>query len=419
MQATTIETFVVGAVLQKGAERALRRILSRREVERAGFREDVPLADKLRSFRGILRSVRDAAPALGRLTDLEARTYAAGRFSTTFARDGLITVFIDSTERSPTFRLFPLDTVNEPARRCWIQVWTPAPSKDAAWLAFLGRPFRGLAADLYRRPFEEEIEDPFLKAKALQSLKNAGDDQRRLYDFSFSEPNRTRRGPAAGDLGVAVCLPSDEASLEAAGSAYRDFCELFRSRGGQPALISVGGSGPGKPSKAAESFLRSFEKAGKPLPAVSLGIDGSNDPFQVGAHIALKMLLNAHSTAVMAKLGRVVGNTMTNVSPSNLKLIGRATFLIQSHVNDALGRPAWVSAHGSRRAVTYGEANAVLFDSIAYLRDRPREAGQTAEVALSIVRILESLKRNAPFAHARAMDVVNKEGLDLYLSKFR
>ena len=54
------------------------------------------------------------------------------------------------------------------------------------------------------------------------------------------------------------------------------------------------------------------------------------------------MLLNAHSTAVMARLGRVIGNTMTNVSPSNLKLIGRATFLIQSHVNDVLARPDWV-----------------------------------------------------------------------------
>ena len=52
--------------------------------------------------------------------------------------------------------------------------------------------------------------------------------------------------------------------------------------------------------------------------------------------VALKMLLNAHSTAVMAGLGRLVGNTMTNVSPSNLKLLGRATNLIRMHVNQAL-----------------------------------------------------------------------------------
>ena len=52
--------------------------------------------------------------------------------------------------------------------------------------------------------------------------------------------------------------------------------------------------------------------------------------------VTLKMLLNIHSTAVMAGLGRLVGNTMTNVSPSNLKLIGRATNLIRMHVNQAM-----------------------------------------------------------------------------------
>lgn len=50
------------------------------------------------------------------------------------------------------------------------------------------------------------------------------------------------------------------------------------------------------------------------------------------------MIMNAHSTAVMAKMGKVVGNTMTNVRAGNLKLIGRATYLITSHVNQALER---------------------------------------------------------------------------------
>ena len=114
------------------------------------------------------------------------------------------------------------------------------------------------------------------------------------------------------------------------------------------------------------------------------------------------MLLNAHSTAIMARLGKVVGNTMTNVSPSNLKLIGRATFLIQSHVNDALSRPGWVRglrAGGS--PITYGEANAVLYDSIAYIKSRPDMAGQTAEVALSIVGSSNRSNRSAAFRTPR------------------
>ena len=131
------------------------------------------------------------------------------------------------------------------------------------------------------------------------------------------------------------------------------------------------------------------------------------------------MLLNAHSTAVMAKLGKVVGNTMTNVSPSNLKLIGRATFLIQSHVNDVLGTPDWVRANGPREPVSYGEANAVLYDAIAYLRDKQAEAGQTAEVAFSVIRILESLRQRRGISREEALALVRSPGLSSYLSSLR
>ena len=66
---------------------------------------------------------------------------------------------------------------------------------------------------------------------------------------------------------------------------------------------------------------------------VVVKIPNIEDPIHKLKHIAVKMLLNAHSTAVMCLFGRVVGNTMTSVSPSNLKLIGRATNLILQHVN--------------------------------------------------------------------------------------
>jgi hypothetical protein len=118
----------------------------------------------------------------------------------------------------------------------------------------------------------------------------------------------------------------------------------------------------------------------------------------------------------MAKLGKVIGNTMTNVSPSNLKLIGRATFLIQSHVNDVLGQPSGAKASGRREPVSYGEANAVLFDSIAYLTDKQEEAGQTAEVAFSIIRILESLKQRRAISHDEALEIVRTTGLAAYLA---
>jgi hypothetical protein len=118
----------------------------------------------------------------------------------------------------------------------------------------------------------------------------------------------------------------------------------------------------------------------------------------------------------MARLGKVVGNTMTNVSPSNLKLIGRATYLIQSHVNDVLSRPDWVKLYGIRKPISYGEANAVLFESIDYLQDKKQEAGQTAEVALSIIRILEALRKNQGVSSTEAFSIVKTTGLSQYLT---
>ena len=61
-------------------------------------------------------------------------------------------------------------------------------------------------------------------------------------------------------------------------------------------------------------FLQTQDK--HPSPSSASTFPPANDPFGLRHQVALKMLLNAHSTAVMAKLGKVIGNTMTNVSPT-------------------------------------------------------------------------------------------------------
>ncbi len=410
MQATTIETFVIGSAIETAVERVLRRFLTRKEMVRAGFTAETSLEDRLAAFPAILQEVRKCLPEIAAFTTREAETYGRGGFSTYFAGQAMITVFIDSTERSPTFRLFPLDTVNEPKRKCWIQVWTPAEGRDEAWQAFLGRPFRGLAAELYLKPFENEIEDPYLRAAALESLKKAGNSEQNLYDFSFSGTNIEKRGFKKGDLGVMILVQPEDQELRKAESPWRKFAELAVRGGAGLAMIIVGE----KPSVSLAD-----EVPGASGPLITLRLAAENDPFGVRRQIGLKMLLNAHSTAVMARLGRVIGNTMTNVSPGNLKLIGRATFLILSHVNDVIGRPSWVRAHGYREPITYGAANAVLFEAIHFLKDRKDSAGQTAEVALSIIRILESLRQNRGLSNEEALAMVRDPGLAAYLEAFQ
>ena len=69
-----------------------------------------------------------------------------------------------------------------------------------------------------------------------------------------------------------------------------------------------------------------------------------------------------------------------------------------------------------RKPVAYGEANAVLFDAIAFLRNNPQDAGQAAEVPLSIIRILESLRRKRALTNEEALEIYKKMGLAKFLA---
>ncbi|MDD8020112.1 MAG: hypothetical protein PHU81_02860 [Acidobacteriota bacterium] len=420
MQATTIETYVLGVALQAAVYDLLKDCLDLKELPKAGFSHPYLITDNLKALAPVLTRINQAVPAIASWTDLESSTYEGRHFSTYFAQKAMITVFIDSTERSPTFRLYPLDTVDLPKRRCWIQVWTSAANGRQAWLSFLGRPFHGLSEDFYRPDFEEKIDDPYLKQTALESLKKAGQEQQDLYDFSFSEFNLKKRGPQPGDTGVIVSLSPEENYLLTSASPSSQFVRLFLDKKASVVAVNVTGLDEKKITQG-EKRINNFYQikdliSGQKFLQVWLPVDSANDPFQLRQNMALKMVLNAHSTAVMAKLGRIVGNTMTNVSPSNLKLIGRATYLIQSHVNDCLKKPEWIKKYGRREAISYGEANAVLFDSITYLKDKENVAGQTAEVALSIIRVLESLRQKRGLTNDEALAILQQQGLANYLT---
>jgi N-acetylmuramic acid 6-phosphate etherase len=192
-------------------------------------------------------------------------------------------------------------------------------------------------------------------------------------------------------------------------SSWRRFLDLFKKSQANLAVLVV------VRRDLQEQAARIADDLPPGVMLLPVIIDAGEDPLGLRGQVALKMLLNAHSTSIMAALGRVIGNTMTNVSPSNLKLIGRATYLVMSHVNDTLRQPEWQQAVGPGMTLTFAEANAVLFDAMDYVRSC--EMGQTAEVALSIVRILEALRRGVPVSWAEARQVLETEGLTAYLAR--
>lgn len=400
MQATSIETFVLGIAL----EDAIRQILTAVDapIEELGFAPDGGIADGLGDFGTLHAKVRAAVPTLTALTEDEAQRYAEGRRATYLADAAMVTVFTDCTERSPTFRLYPLDRVDDPERRCWVQIWTPAANGAEAWQSFLGRPFRGLDSAFYGPPLDRGVDDPYLHKAAQDSLAQAGADQEGRYDFSFSEASLARSGPEDGDLGVIVAVDGECRGLGEADAPQARFRAACDARGASCWAICAGD----------EDAVAAGVDAMGGSHVIALPFAAGGDPLGVRRHIAVKILLNAHSTTLMARLGRTVGNTMTNVSPSNLKLVGRATFLIQSHVRDVLEANAW---QAGIRDVTFAEANAVLYDAITWVR--AQGSGQTAEVALSIVRILESVRTGQPASFDAAAQVLADEGLASYLAR--
>ena len=128
------------------------------------------------------------------------------------------------------------------------------------------------------------------------------------------------------------------------------------------------------------------------------------------SRLSLKMLMNAHSTAVMTLLGRVVGNTMTNVRAANLKLIGRATYLAKTHIDDLIRR-AKIQGCSS---IEYSEANALLFDTMEWLDQNDRS--QESPVPLTIVRAIQGLQIGKDTGLEGAEEVLKGNGtLESYI----
>lgn len=402
MQATTTSLYVLGVVLEDAARALLSEVLTVEELASLGF-NDTGIAERLRGFTALQRTAAAAAPKLAAWTDREAASYANGHRSTYLATRALMPVFVDVTERAPTFRLAPLDPVNAVERRSWIQVWTPAADGAQAWQALLHRPFHGLDKALYLPPFETGIPDPYLREAALRGLSNAGDEQQALYDLSYSPANMQRNAPVAGDSGALILL-GDEAHQQ----ANREWLQAATQAGADLVLVSVSA----RPLDS--DVLRDVAALPRPVPVIAVTVP-QRDAFELDQTIVLKMLINAHSTGVMAKLGRVVGNTMTSVQPGNLKLIGRATWLILSHVNGVLETPAWRDAHGMTAPLSYPEANAVLFEAIEQRRNAPGAAG-LPEVELSVVAVLEALRSGRPVDWTAAADRLRAGGLNAYLA---
>jgi len=263
MQATTIEMLVVGAAL----ERALAVCCAR-----GGFGLQVP--DYVCWLRRLLDCLKtdSIVDQMASWVDLEAQAYPQGGQVTYYADGAALDILSDTTERSPTFCVPTFKQLGEPtAVPSWAYLVTPAETPEQAWKEILGRDIQPVEWDaaVYRRLLGRGV--------LPVSVPDIGRDS--ILRFPLHRDAISTR--SLSDVDALVLLRYENEELE------------------NPFEFS------------ATAFSFSFPYFESPLNLLS--------------HLGAKLVLNTISTATMAKLGRVHGNFMVCVVPSNRKLIDRAT----------------------------------------------------------------------------------------------
>jgi N-acetylmuramic acid 6-phosphate etherase len=342
MQATTIQLCVLVTVL----EMVLRDLL--RELEPAGRcaleAEAVPeeFLEKLVEMHRTLQSGAVLSELAGAVL-LEESVYRCGHKNSYFADRFAIDVLTDTTERSPTYCTPPFRKYDDPrAAESWSFLFLPCADTARAWERILRRPPR--CVEWSRR----EVRDLVGEEKARRTWEVVRQINRaELMRFRVGLDGLPYRPLGRGDSAVAIVAEEERDWLLSANGFYRAQLEAAHQAGAGVGLIYFGGA-------ESVAALERFGAGWTPeCSAVLVPVPKSGFLLDGVTRAGLKMLLNGLSTCTMVRLGRVMGNYMIWVAPSNLKLIDRSTRYIQRLTG--LG---------------YAEANRLLFEVVEYVEPR-------------------------------------------------
>ncbi len=343
MQATTIELLVVGAALEMALVRFLQEHLTADELKKLGV-IDLIGEYYAKTFEELLDELesKECVQAMADLTEFEEGIYREKGLITYAVDSLLLDVLTDTTERSPTFMVPPFrrqgDTESPVS---WAFVKNPDLPTKQAWRKMLRREPRGLQWDLelysqLNAPAELQANPPHL-------------DNGEIFRFQIGDEQDSSRTNVS--LSALVMIGAQNEAGDMAGRAIKKFSHEFSST----AAITMGNN------PEAIDVDRRFH--------FSLSLPKS--PLRLWHHLAIKLVLNTISTATMVRMGRVRGNAMIWLSPSNKKLIDRGSRLI-SQVTEC----------------SYEHACEALYEAMEEVENRVN-SGQEAPspVALAIDRI--------------------------------
>lgn len=299
MQVTTVELLVAGAALELAADVYLRHHLSEEEY---GSLDTVALtaqgyADAFERLSADLRT-GEALAGLARAVEMEAATYEDGGLVTYITHDYLLDIMTDTTERQPTFTLPPFRRRGQEGPVSWAYVKDPLYPSDVAWQHVFLRPIKGLEwtkEDYVQMGASQAIIDNPPKVSGSEVLK---------YDIGNSmDESRLEKRPSR--------LVMVDINNSAHGKVHQWYCEQVDAFDAGT-VIRLGEMG-------------SYPYAGDEIRVpVSLPRTG----MELMTHLMVKLAFNVLSTATMAKMGRVWGNWMIQVLPTNKKLIDRSVRII-------------------------------------------------------------------------------------------
>ena len=359
MQATTIQLAVMLTVLEMVLQDLMREMNPGFNPSRDSSSVPVDFLKHLENMWATLRTNEVLAPLAG-LVELEEGVYRSGHRNNYFADCFGVDVLTDTTERSPTYCTPPFRKFDDTsATESWAFLFLPYTQSEEAWSKIIKRKPRCVEWN------EAEIRALVPPDKAPRSIEIVSKiSYPELMRFRIGLDGLSGRRLGKGDSSVGIVGEAEKHSLLDPSGFHRQQLESAHAAGTRIGLIYFG-----RPESLAEiqKFLGSWKVECQavlvPVPATDFLLDGVT-------RLGVKTLLNTLSTCTMVRLGRVMGNYMIWVVPSNLKLIDRSTRYIQRLTG-----------------LEYQPANRLLFEVIEYVEPRMKaDQAYPPVVGVSVMR---------------------------------
>ena len=345
MQATSIQLCVMLTIL----EMVVRELAGKPALD-AAAQFLAPLETAYEALKS-----QDFLQSLACLVSLEETVYRGGNKNSYFAGRFGIDVLTDTTERSPTYCTPPFRKFDDDkATESWAFLFVADDWTDKAWEDILKRKPRCVewSQDEVRELVAEEAIE-----RTLETVKKISSTE--LMRYKIGSNGMRYRPLVVEDSAVAVMSANETPESQ---KFQLKQLETGRSHNVHTGLLYFGPEMPPALLNAAETVT--FVQ----IPKTDLLLDGVT-------RVIVKLVMNTLSTCTMVRLGRVMGNYMIWVVPSNLKLIDRATRYITKLTN-----------------FEYQAANRLLFEIIAYVEPRMKaDQAYPPVVGMAVLRAREKL----------------------------